>query len=108
VRTPIAPRARGADAGAAAAIAEAPAMRESALVRIEDAYLPLTALSSYAGLSVRVLRDYLKHPSHPLPCFRIGGKVLVRRSDFDAWAQRFRAVPPSAVDALVRDALQGL
>jgi hypothetical protein len=45
---------------------------------------------------------------HPLPCYRIGGKVLVRRSDFDEWARQFRAAPTSAVDALVTDALRGL
>jgi hypothetical protein len=58
---------------------------------LEDAYLPLRTLSSYSGLSIRTLRGYLSHPTHPLPCYRIGGKVLVRRSEYDAWASRFRA-----------------
>jgi hypothetical protein len=75
---------------------------------IDDRYLPLTRLSTYAGLSVRTLRSYLTHPAYPLPCYRIGGKVLVRRSDYDNWAARFRAVDVSAVDALVTDALRGL
>jgi hypothetical protein len=73
-----------------------------------DAYLPLKILAGYAGLSVRTLRTYLAHPVHPLPCYRIGGKVLVRRSEFDQWAGQFRAVPSSTVDALVTDALRGL
>jgi hypothetical protein len=39
-----------------------------------DPYLPLKQLAGYSGLSVRTLRSYLAAPSHPLPCFRIGGK----------------------------------
>ena len=65
-------------------------------------------LSNYSGLSVRTLRGYLAHPVHPLPCYRIGGKVLVRRLEFDQWAQQFRAAPSSKVDALVSEALKGL
>lgn len=53
-------------------------------------YLPLKSLAQYGGLSVRTLRGYLIHPAHPLPHYRIGGKILVKRSEFDAWAQRFR------------------
>jgi hypothetical protein len=75
---------------------------------IDDPYLPLRTLAAYSGLSVRTLRAYLTHRAHPLPCFRIGGKVLVRRSDYDAWALQFRSVATSAVDALVRDALRGM
>jgi hypothetical protein len=74
-----------------------------------DAYLPLRALSAYSGLSLRTLRGYLVHRSHPLPHYRIGGKVLVRRSDFDGWAARFRVVhTPAAVDAMVGEVLSGL
>lgn len=80
----------------------------TAFVRLDDAYLPLRALAEYAGLSVRTLRGYLAHAVHPMPCYRIGGKVLVRRSEFDQWARQFRAVPSSAVDTLVTEALRGL
>ena len=74
----------------------------------DDGYLSLRTLSGCAGLSVRMLRIYLRHPAYPLPCYRIGGKVLVRRSDYDAWAARFRAVPTSHVAALVDDVLRGV
>jgi len=76
--------------------------------RLDDAYLPLRALAGYSGLSVRTLRVYLAHPATPLPYFRIGGKILVRRSDFDAWAVRFRVSAPAGVDHLVRDVLADL
>jgi excisionase family DNA binding protein len=55
-----------------------------------DPYLSLRALSGYCGLSVRTLRDHLSDSAHPLPCYRVGGKVLVRRSEFDAWVSAFR------------------
>jgi excisionase family DNA binding protein len=57
-----------------------------------DPYLSLKALASYSGLSVRTLRTYLeKSPAEALPCYRVGGKLLVRRSEFDAWMAQYRA-----------------
>jgi excisionase family DNA binding protein len=70
--------------------------------------MPLKALSQYSGVSVRALRAYLKHPDHPLPCYRPGGKVLVKKSDFDAWLARFREAGASDVDAIVNDTLREL
>jgi hypothetical protein len=76
--------------------------------RLDDAYLPLRGLAAYSGLSVRTLRGYLADSAVPLPHYRIGGKILVRRSDFDAWAARFRVQGTGAIDALVSSALEGL
>lgn len=73
-----------------------------------DGYLPLKALAGYSGLSVRTLRGYLAHPSRALPCFRIGGKILVKRSEFDAWAAGFRAPEPAGIDALVAHVMKSL
>jgi hypothetical protein len=72
-------------------------------------FLSLRALAAYGGLSVRKLRDYLEDSSHPLPHFRVGGKILVRRSDFDTWISRFRRVANKPdVDAIVTEVLAGL
>jgi hypothetical protein len=85
-----------------------------AVVQIGDAYLPLKKLSAYAGLSVRRLRDYLTDPARPLPFYRFGGKILVRRSDFDAWAAQFRCADDesdaraSAVEAHVEEFVRDL
>jgi excisionase family DNA binding protein len=73
-----------------------------------DPYLSLRALSDYSGLSVRTLRAYLDDPRNPLPCYRPGGKVLVRRSEFDEWIARFRRRGRSDLDEIVTDALRGL
>jgi hypothetical protein len=74
-----------------------------------DGYLPLKALAVYSGLSVRTLREYLTDTMRPLVHFRVGGKILVRRSDFDAWVVQFRVAPrPVGVDAIVDDVMNSL
>jgi hypothetical protein len=74
-----------------------------------DPYLPLKLLSTYAGLSVRTLRGYLSNRSRPLPHFRVGGKILVRRSDFDAWVDQFRvSANATSIDSLVDDVVGAL
>lgn len=73
-----------------------------------DPFFPLTALAAYSGLSVRKLRDLLEDPAHPLPCYRVGGKILVRRSEFDGWIARHRQVGRADVDQLVADVLRTL
>lgn len=73
-----------------------------------DPFLSLEALASYSGLSRRKLRDYLTDPTHPLPCYRIGGKILVRRSEYDAWAATYRQVGLPDVDRIVSEVLRTL
>lgn len=73
-----------------------------------DPFLSLRALATYSGLGARKLRDYLTDPLHPLPCYRVGGKILVRRSEFDAWIARYRQLGRPDVDRLVADALKNL
>lgn len=53
-----------------------------------DPFLSLRALAAYSGIGARTLRQYLElPPDEALPCYRLpgGGKILVRRSTFDAW-----------------------
>jgi hypothetical protein len=73
-----------------------------------DPYLSLRALAGYAGLSVRRLLAFLDDAGHPLPCYRIGSKILIRRSEYDAWAVQFRRVGRGDVTRVVTDVLQGL
>jgi hypothetical protein len=54
----------------------------------DDRYLTLEALHAYGGLSVRALQRALVAPVNPLPHFKIGGRILVRRSDYDRWIER--------------------
>ena len=73
-----------------------------------DPYLSLKALASYSSLSVRTLRAHLSDPLHPLLCYRVGRKVLVRRSDFDRWIQGFRDVAFDKITAIVDEIVQSL
>jgi hypothetical protein len=74
-----------------------------------DPYLSLRALASYGGVSVRWLRARLTDPHRPLPCFRLpGSKILVRRSEFDAWLARYRQVGRPDVQRVVAEVLAGL
>jgi hypothetical protein len=57
-----------------------------------DPYLSLRALADYSGLSVKTLRGFLERnpPAQALVCYRLAGKVVVRRSDFDRFMQQYR------------------
>jgi hypothetical protein len=73
-----------------------------------DPFLDLRALSSYASLSVRKLRDLLDDPERPLPCYQVGGKLLVRRSEFDLWISAYRSRGRADVGEIVSDVLRDL
>src|SRR5262245_49194215 len=71
-----------------------------------DPFLDLQALAGYSSLSVRKLRDLLEDPGHPIPYYRPGGKILVRRSEFDSWMAAYRQ--RRDVQAIVNDVLRTL
>lgn len=71
-------------------------------------YLSLRSLAVYSGLSVRKLRDHLVDGARPLPHYRIGGKLLVRRCDFDEWAMGFRVTTPAPIEQIVDEIMEGL
>ena len=71
-----------------------------------DPYLSLRALATYSGCSIRWLRDRLVDSVHPLPCYRVEGKILVRRSDFDEWMAWYRNQGRSDVERLVAPLLR--
>jgi len=55
--------------------------------------LGLRELAVYCGLSRNTLRKFIDaDPATALPCYRVGGKILVRKDDFDAWLEAFRSV----------------
>jgi excisionase family DNA binding protein len=55
-----------------------------------DRWLDLRRLREYATVSNRTLRTWIHSPVDPLPAVRVGTKILVRRSEFDAWMERHR------------------
>ena len=90
----------------AARPSEAPAPPAKASAS-DPEYMSIKALASYSGISARTLRTLLKDPVNPIPCRRIGGKILVRRGEYDGWADQFRGAGADdetsrAVDEMLR------
>jgi len=70
----------------------------------EKMYFSLRELSRHAGLSVRRLRGYLTDRTEPLPHYRVGGKILVHRTEFAEWVHQFRRTAKVCeLNALVDD-----
>ena len=88
---------------------EATVPEEDVRTGVSPMYFSLRALAVYSGLTNRLLREYLHDRVHPLPHFRIGGKILVKRDDFDHWVTQFRRVTPSIdVGAIVDDVMRSV
>ena len=56
----------------------------------QDNYLDIKSLSKYSSLSVSTLRNYLAKQPDPIPSYCVKRKILVKKSDFDAWMARHR------------------
>ena len=68
-------------------------MRVIEAVRINvdlDPFLSMYGLAAYSSLSRRTLQNLLTDPLDPLPSYRVGAKILVRKSEFDSWMRRRR------------------
>jgi excisionase family DNA binding protein len=63
-----------------------------------DVYFSLERLSTYSSMSISTLRRYIRKDDFPV--YKTRGKVLVKRSDFDAWLQRFRVKKSYDLDKL--------
>lgn len=58
-------------------------------------YFDLKGLAGYSCCSIRWLRDRLVDRAHPLPHYRIEGKILVKREEFDHWITQYRHARPA-------------
>jgi excisionase family DNA binding protein len=76
--------------------------RAGVLARVAAGSLRLPSAAELMEVSYR----YLVNSVRPLPHYRVGGRVLVRKSDFDTWAGQFRvALKPKSIDSMVDDVL---
>ena len=73
-------------------------------------WLDLRRLTQYAAVSERTLRGWIHSPVDPLPAVQVGGKILVRRTEFDRWLESHRVKPLAATDVngIVREVLEGV
>lgn len=67
-----------------------------------DPWLPLKALAQYSGLSRKTLLRLMTREENTLPHYRLTdtGKIVVRRSEFDAWMEQYRRLG-SRLDELI-------
>jgi len=78
-------------------------------VRVDlDPYLSMEALATYLSLSRRTLQDLVNDPADPLPTYRVGAKLLARRSEVDAWMARRRNRKPLAAAQLAASVAHAL
>lgn len=75
-------------------------------ISLKDQYFDLRGLSAYSALGVGTLRDHIKSGS--LTGFKVKGKILIKRSEFDAWLEAYRFNKKQELDSLVDDALNSL
>ena len=63
-------------------------MKTDQRTRIDVEWLGLKRLAHYASTSELTIRGWMHLPVDPLPAVRVGGKILVRRSEADSWLAR--------------------
>ena len=71
-----------------------------------EGYLDLKNLSAYSCLGVPTLRDYLR--SAGLPHFKLKGKILVKKSEFDQWIESFRIKTDQELNDIIDGVLGSL
>jgi len=75
-------------------------------ISLRDQFFDLRGLSVYSALAVGTLRDHIK--SENLPAFKIKGKLLIKKSEFDLWIENFRLNKTQDLDNIVNDILSGM
>jgi hypothetical protein len=73
---------------------------------LKDQYFDLKGLAAYSALGVGTLRDHIRESR--LPCFKVKGKILVKRSEFDRWMETQRMDVEPTVDRIVNDVIDSL
>lgn len=73
-------------------------------------WLDLHALTQYAAVSERTVREWIHRAENPLPAVQVDRKILVRRTLFDRWLQVHPLRPALSVniDAMVNDLVSSL
>jgi excisionase family DNA binding protein len=70
-------------------------------------WLDLKALTRYACVSERTLREWIHRPTNALPATQVGTKILVRRNTFDQWLENHR-LQSVDVGGIVNEVLAGM
>ena len=68
--------------------------------------MDLNHLEAYSDIKVPTLRDHIRYEG--LPCFKVKGKLLVKRSEFDAWMEKHRIDGLAKVKEMAADVMARL
>jgi len=71
-------------------------------IALKDQYFDLPGLSVYSSIGVSTLRNHIRRG---LPSFKVGGKILVRKSEFDQWIEQFRLHKNQDISRIVDEAI---
>lgn len=58
------------------------------MIALKDQYFDLRGLAAYCSMGVGTIREHIKKGG--LPAYKVKGKLLFRRSEFDGWIEKFR------------------
>ena len=78
----------------------------SPAISLNDQYFDLKGLSAYSAFGVGTLRDYIR--SDALPCFKVRGKILIKKSEFDAWVERYRINQAQDINSIIDGVMESL
>jgi excisionase family DNA binding protein len=73
---------------------------------LDREWLDVRALTQYASVSERTLRDWVHRPTNPLPAAQVGNKLLISRTAFDEWLRTHLVQPPESVSTIVNDVMR--
>lgn len=77
-------------------------------VTIIREYFSIKELSLYCGLGERTLRDLINCSITPIPCFRFGRAIRVKKEEFDQWAKSFCRNDNDKIDKIVDELMRDL
>jgi hypothetical protein len=75
-------------------------------ISLKDQYFDLRGLEAYSALKIPTLRDHIK--SGDLPCFKVKGKILIKRSEFDSWLEGYRVNKKQDLDNIIHEVMGSL
>ena len=79
---------------------------ETTTITLKDQFLDLKGLSMYSALGVSTLREYIRRGK--LPAFKLKGKILIKRSEFDRYMEDYRININKDIDRIAREAIRSL
>jgi len=79
---------------------------EKVAISLRDQYFDLKGLSTFSAMAVSTLRNFIRTGN--LPAYKVHGKILIKRSEFDAWINTFKINRKQDLSAICDDILENL